>query len=127
VKDRPPGDDAAELAIGEIQGGHRAHLEPKIRVRPSGDLHHLRRQIDTERGDTERVQVRGDVARATPEIGDRLAAVGLYVLGERGQHRASQQLLREQRFHEFGVVVRDGVVGLPGGGQVGRLNHTARR
>ena len=70
--------------------------------------------------------MRGDVARAAPEVGDGLPAVGLDVLGERGQHRASQRLLREQCFHEFRVVARDGVVELPGGGQVGRFSHTAR-
>jgi hypothetical protein len=81
VEDRPPRDDAAEFAVDEVQGGHRANLEPKIRVHPAGDLDHLRRQIDTERGHTQRVQVRGDVARAAPKIGDGLPAVGLLNTG----------------------------------------------
>src|SRR5690606_30272890 len=46
VDDRIPGDDAAERAARDVEGGHRALLEPDPRVGGAGQLDHPRRQVD---------------------------------------------------------------------------------
>src|ERR1700722_4799675 len=50
VNDRVPGHDAAEAGFWQVQGQHRTHVEPQVWVRPPGHRHHLRGQVDAERG-----------------------------------------------------------------------------
>jgi hypothetical protein len=48
VDHRVPRTDSAEVAVGEIQAGHRADLKAQVGVATSRLGKHLGRQVDTE-------------------------------------------------------------------------------
>ncbi len=126
VHDRPPGDGTPELPVRQLQTAHRAHVEPQLRVAAPGDVHHARRQVHAPDRETLRSQVRAHVPRPAPEIGDGLAAVAPYLLGERAEHRPSPHVLREGTLHALGIALGHGVVIGPGRCQSGGVRHTAR-
>ena len=89
----------------------------------AGDRQHPRGQVDPEDVDAEAVQVAGDAAGAAPDVGDRPAARGEHELGEHGEDGPVHRLARQIVLPELGDVGGEGVVGVPGGGEEGRLGH----
>ncbi len=121
VDDGISGEDAAESAIRQVQRGHRTLVEPQAWVGLPGQRDHRWGQVEAEGGQPEKAQVCRCVAGAAAEIGHRTGTGGVHELGECGKHRPVQRLGLEGRAETLGVRDGDGVVGRPGGVQIGRL------
>ncbi len=96
VDDGPAREHAVQRAVGDVEGGHRAHVEPQVRVGPAGQRDHRGRGVDAERRQSQAVQVGGDVAGPAAQVRDPALPVRAYGLGEDAEHRAVQGLSRSE-------------------------------
>ncbi len=128
VDHRVPGHDAAQRAVGQVEGVHGADLEAQLRMPLPGDVDHHGRQVDPEDVEAQLPQVRGHRAGAAAELGDRSGSRDPRKLGERGEHRTVHRGSVDVVAVELGVDVGEGVVGSGGRLQVRRgLRRGLRR
>jgi hypothetical protein len=118
-----PGQNAAEGAVGQVEGQHRAHLEAQPGVLPPRCRDHLRRQVDPGHLQPQAGQHRGHPACAAPDVGDRASSGSPDKLGERAEHGPVQRPVSQLVTEPLGVVGGHGVIRAPGGAHEIRLRH----
>ncbi|TQJ75255.1 hypothetical protein FBY22_8294 [Streptomyces sp. SLBN-31] len=89
----------------------------------SGQFDHPRRQVDAEGGGAQAGQMGRHETGAAAEVGE-WAEVGVsYRLGEHAEQGTGKRIQVRRPWYLLGIGVGDGVVGLPDGGETGRLAH----
>jgi hypothetical protein len=76
---------AGDRVVGQVEVGHRPHLEVKVWVVAPRDGDHLGREIDAECVHAEVVEMVGDVARTAADVDDATATGVAHQLGEQRQ------------------------------------------
>jgi len=117
-----PGQNAAEGAVGQVEGQHGAHLEAQAGVLPLGRRDHLRREVDPGHLQAQAGQQRGHPAGAAPDVGHRPAG-GPHEFGERAQHGPVQRPVSQLMTEPLGIVGGQGVIRGSGGAHEIWLRH----